>query len=78
MFIPIKQLKQRLYPNPTLLEVTLTLSKPTELLVSDILGKVLHKQTVDKENNVVDVSGMPCGLLIFSLQNGQKVKFIKE
>jgi hypothetical protein len=29
---------------------------------------------VNNENNVVDVSGMPSGLFIFSLQNGQKVK----
>jgi hypothetical protein len=31
---------------------------------------------VNKENNVVDVSGMPCGLLIFSAKNKQKVKNI--
>jgi hypothetical protein len=68
----------KIYPNPALSEVTLTVSQPAELVVSDVLGKVLLKQTVTNENNVVDVSGMPSGLLIFSLQNGQKVKVIKE
>jgi hypothetical protein len=68
----------RIYPNPASDEVTIEVSEPIEILVSDILGKVLHKQIVSTENNAVDVSGMPSGLLIFSLQNGQKVKVIKE
>jgi hypothetical protein len=60
--------------------------RASEILVStyltDVLsylsGKVLHKQTVDRENNVVDVSGMPSGHLIFSLQNTQKMKVLKK
>ncbi len=68
----------RIYPNPVSYEVTLSISEPMEVEVTDILGKVLHKQTVNRENNVLDVSGMPSGLLIFSLQNGQRVKVIKD
>jgi hypothetical protein len=48
-----------------------------EILIRDVLGKELHKQIVSKENNVVDVSGIPSGLLIFSIQNGYKVKVLK-
>jgi trimeric autotransporter adhesin len=68
----------RIYPNPVASEVTVEVFQPMEVIVTDILGKLLHKQTVNKENNALDVSGMPSGLLIFSLQNGQKVKVMKE
>jgi hypothetical protein len=67
-----------IYPNPATSEVTVEVSEHLEVLVTDIMGRVLHKQTVNKENNVVDLSGMPSGLLIFSLQNGQKVKVLKD
>jgi hypothetical protein len=33
----------RIYPNPASNKVTITISGPTELVVRDILGKVLHK-----------------------------------
>jgi hypothetical protein len=36
----------------------------------------IKNQTLEKENNVMDVSRMLSDLLIFSLQNGQKVKVI--
>lgn len=67
-----------IYPNPATSEVTVEVSEPLEVLVTDTMGRVLHKQTVNKENNVVDLSGMPSGLLIFSLQNGHKVKVLKD
>jgi hypothetical protein len=67
-----------IYPNPASSEVTVEVSEPLEVLVTNIMGRVLHKQTVNKENNVVDLSGMPSGLLIFSLQNGHKVKVLKD
>jgi Secretion system C-terminal sorting domain len=60
----------RIYPNPESDEVTLSISEPMAVVVTDILGRVLHKQTVNREINVLDVSGIPSGLLIFSLQNG--------
>lgn len=67
----------RIYPNPASDEVKITASKPTELVVSDILGKVIYEQTVNGENNVVDVSNFPNGILIFKLGN-QIQKIIKQ
>jgi hypothetical protein len=56
-----------LYPNPASTEVTLTVTEPTEVTASNILGKVLLKQTLNKENSVVDLSNFPNGILIFKL-----------
>jgi len=67
----------RIYPNPASDEVTITASEPTELVVSHILGKVIYKQTVNGENNVVDVSNFPNGILIFKLGN-QIQRIIKQ
>ncbi len=66
-----------IYPNPSTDEVTLSISEHMEVEVTDILGKVLHKQTVNKENNVVDLSNLPNGILIFKLGN-QIQKIIKQ
>jgi Secretion system C-terminal sorting domain len=67
----------RIYPNPATPEVSVEVSGFLRVLATNIQGKGLHKQTVNKENNVIDVSRKPSGLLIFSLHNGQKVIIIK-
>ena len=67
----------RIYPNPASSDVTIEVFEPTEVLISDVLGKVLHKQMVNKENNVVEVSNFPNGFLIFKVGN-QIQRIIKQ
>lgn len=66
-----------IYPNPASSDVTIEVFEPTEVVISDVLSKVLHKQTVNKENNVVEVSNFPNGFLIFKVGN-QIQRIIKQ
>lgn len=62
-----------IYPNPTSSMVILSISKSIEVIICDILGRELHKQIVNTDNNVVDVSNLPRGILIFKFGNQNRI-----
>jgi hypothetical protein len=47
-------------------------------MVNFVWYKALLKQTMNRQNMMVDASKMTSELLILSVQNGQKVKVIKD
>lgn len=71
----------KIYPQPTTDKIQLDI-KP-EMLNSDILffdesGKQVLKARLTKETNNLDVSGLASGIYFLRLQNGERLKMIKQ
>ena len=67
-----------LYPNPTSNNLTIETSKPTTILIVDLLGQELFNSKIDI-SEVIDVSFLANGIyFVKDLQNGGSVKFVKQ
>ena len=49
----------------------------TEVTIVDLIGRILKKQTISKDQNTVDLSELPSGILIFVVGD-QSFKVLKE
>lgn len=73
------------YPNPTTDYLTLSINKPSKLLLNEkieiinINGEVILETTVQSMNQVIDVQELPTGLYFISLPNlpSERKKFLK-
>ncbi len=66
-----------IYPNPTTNEVTVSVTEEMDVSVVDMLGRVVKKVTIGKDQNTVNLSEFPSGLLIFVVGD-QRYKVFKE
>ncbi len=76
-------LKANLYPNPTqkYLSIQLPTNDIAKLIITDVLGRIVHKESTNTNATVIDISTFKKGIYICTItQNNKKssVKFIKE
>jgi len=64
-----------LYPNPASKSISLRLpdGKARSLILSDIFGKCIKKQTVSAENITLDISALPTGTYNITILQGSEV-----
>lgn len=67
-----------IYPNPATDIVTVSVKENTEVSVVDIMGRVVKKQTVTKENNRVDISELSSGIYIFTIGSNNIQRLVKQ
>lgn len=62
--------KMQLYPNPTKGKLHLTVSKNTkgQLIISDLVGKILHQQNIKQQHTDIHVDALTNGVYLFSFQ----------
>tara|TARA_R110002050_G_scaffold286088_1_gene436120 strand:+ start:75861 stop:76592 length:732 start_codon:yes stop_codon:yes gene_type:complete len=66
------------YPNPTLGRVTIVnLQDVSELLLMDVIGKILNRITVSGINQQIDLTNYPTGLYIIQYQREGQLKSLK-
>lgn len=74
----------KLYPNPALTAITLEVNAPVsnaEVSIRDIMGKIIHSQTIIASVSTLDISNFQKGVYFLTLTDGVKrttQKFIKE
>jgi hypothetical protein len=66
-----------IYPNPATDEVTLSVAEGTEVSVADMMGRVLKKVTIGKDQNIINLVEFPSGMLIFVIGD-QRYRVLKE
>jgi hypothetical protein len=66
-----------IFPNPASSEVTITTTERTSLQIMDVYGKLHSKQEISEGQNTINISGLPCGILIFVVGD-QRYKVLKE
>lgn len=67
-----------LYPNPTTNNLTIETTKPTTILIVDLLGQELYNSKIEK-SETIDVSFLANGIyFVKDLKNGGSVKFAKQ
>lgn len=54
-----------IYPNPATDEVTVSVIEDMEVSVMDMMGQVLKKVSINKDQNTVNLAEFPSGMLIF-------------
>ncbi len=74
--------KVQLYPNPAKDFVNLSISDKTllktELKVLDLNGKMMLRQKIVSDQQVINISKLPNGMYVLSFENGENVKLIKQ
>jgi hypothetical protein len=65
-----------IYPNPATDEVIIGVSEDTEVIVVDMMGRVVKKDLVNKENNRISIGNLPKGIFYVGMNN-QKMKLLK-
>jgi len=65
-----------IYPNPATNEVTLSVTGETEVSVVDMMGRVLKKVTIGKDQNIINLVEFPSGMLIFVIGD-QRYRVLK-
>jgi hypothetical protein len=66
-----------IYPNPANDEVTVGVTVDTEVSVVDLMGRLVNKVTTNKDQNTLNLSELPKGILIFVVGD-QRFKVLKE
>ncbi len=73
---PVDDEEIKFYPNPASSEVFFSIKEPMEVVITDILGNVLLNQMINENDNVVNISNFPNGILIFTIKQ-RAIKIIK-
>ncbi len=73
----LKEQKISIYPNPVESILTIELQNETEVLITDLLGKVVMSKKLDS-NSQLDVSDLLPGMYFVQTKEGAKTKFIKQ
>ncbi|HEX8545369.1 MAG TPA: sugar-binding protein [Cytophagaceae bacterium] len=68
------EMSMTVYPNPNKGNFTVNVANGQgELKISNLLGEVVQKQTLDQVNSSVKVAGLTSGIYILEVNNGAKV-----
>lgn len=73
-----EKIKYKIYPNPTSNTVSILIKEPLQVMVSDVAGKIYITKYLTEENNLIDLSTAPNGILFLKFPDGQKYKLVKE
>ena len=73
-----EKIKYIIYPNPTSNTVSILIKEPLQVMVSDVAGKIYITKYLTEENNSIDLSTAPNGILFLKFPDGQKYKLVKE
>lgn len=73
-----EKIKYIIYPNPTFNTVSILIKEPLQIMVSDVAGKIYITKYLTEENNSIDLSTAPNGILFLKFPDGQKYKLVKE
>ncbi|MBK7468192.1 MAG: DUF1566 domain-containing protein [Saprospiraceae bacterium] len=73
-----EKIKYKIYPNPTSNTVSILIKEPLQVMVSDVAGKIYITKYLTEENNSIDLSTAPNGILFLKFPDGQKYKLVKE
>ncbi|MGB3130085.1 MAG: DUF1566 domain-containing protein [Saprospiraceae bacterium] len=73
-----EKIKYKIYPNPTSNTVSILIKEPLQIMVSDVAGKIYITKYLTEENNSIDLSTAPNGILFLKFPDGQKYKLVKE
>lgn len=73
-----EKIKYIIYPNPTSNTVSILIKEPLQVMVSDVAGKIYITKDLTEENNLIDLSTAPNGILFLKFPDGQKYKLVKE
>lgn len=65
--------KPQIYPNPASTEITIILNNEFALIMTDINGKIVHDQELNKDRNTIDLSKIKQGVYFLKLYNSGKV-----
>ncbi|HTF03124.1 MAG TPA: T9SS type A sorting domain-containing protein, partial [Bacteroidia bacterium] len=65
------------YPNPTLSTITVTNDVPTEIVIFNTLGEVVHAQQI-QTTATIDLSTYEGGVYFIRTSEGQMVRLVKE
>jgi hypothetical protein len=70
------------YPNPARNQITINVADQslinTQVLMSDITGKVLQRISLNQTSTQVDITNYVKGVYILKFINGSSIKFVKE
>lgn len=61
------------YPNPANTEITIILGDDFRLVVTDVNGKIVHKQELSKYQNIIEVSKLEQGIYFLNFKNSEKI-----
>ncbi len=71
-----------IYPNPVKDKMYIDVVEPSEVLVLDMTGKTILRNTISKTQGVIDMSSLQTGNYMLILNNNkqmqQAIKFVKE
>jgi hypothetical protein len=76
--------KPAVFPNPANKSVTVNLGElkgPADLLLYNMYGRLVLKQSTSKSNTTIDISTLPSGIYIITIKNNEKetnLKIIKQ
>ena len=73
-----EKIKYIIYPNPTFNTESILIKEPLQVMVSDVAGKIYITKYLTEENNSIDLSTAPNGILFLKFPDGQKYKLVKE
>lgn len=65
--IAFSQSSEILFPNPANSSVTIKLSEQKELVITNMLGDVIHRATLKEGNNTVDIQSFKDGIYLVQL-----------
>jgi hypothetical protein len=66
-----------IYPNPSTGIFNLIIDKEYYINISDVLGKTILEQTINIENNIIDLTSYSSGVYLLKLKNNDNVQVIK-
>jgi hypothetical protein len=67
-----------IYPNPATDQLFIDLNEATEIIIVDMTGKTIQRETLKSGNNIVNVNYLSSGVYIIKSKSGANVKFVKK
>lgn len=68
----------KVYPNPVAGNLFIETEKPSQLSISDVLGKVVYTGELKEGVNEIEINVLQAGVYFITETNGAKAKFVKE
>ena len=67
-----------IYPNPVTDQLFIDLNEAIEIVIVDMTGKTIQRETLKSGNNIVNVNSLSSGVYIIKSTSGANVKFVKK
>jgi hypothetical protein len=71
----------KIYPNQVSSFINIQMEKEAEITITDISGKMLHKELLNTGNNIINTEALPCGLYLGIIQLKEEkyyFRFVKK